>query len=289
MYNIVILGSGNVATHLSVALKNAGHNIMQVFSRNIENASLLASRVGAQAVDAIDDIITNADAYIISVKDDALEDVVSRLASRVRGLNTGDSSQIDNSESKTNEDSTQTVGSESSEALLIHTAGSISIEVLERYAVNCGVLYPMQTFSKAREVCFSEVPCFIEANNENSLAMVKMLADSISDKVQMCDSQKRKKLHLAAVFACNLTNHCYRLAEKVLEEDNLDFSLFLPLIDETARKVREMSPRKAQTGPMVRYDKKVMSMQMEMLPDSRTKEIYRLMSESIHEDSQLSD
>jgi hypothetical protein len=91
-------------------------------------------------------------------------------------------------------------------------------------------------------------------------------------------------MHLAAVLACNLTNHCYRLAERVLEREQIDFGLFLPLIEETARKVKTMSPKDAQTGPMVRYDQSVMAMQMAMLPDERTREIYRLMAESIHED-----
>ena len=100
------------------------------------------------------------------------------------------------------------------------------------------------------------------------------------------DSNRRKKLHLAAVLACNLTNHCYRLAERVLEEEAVDFRLFLPLIEETARKVSFLSPREAQTGPMVRYDTGVMEMQLRMLPDERTRQIYRLMAESIHEDYQ---
>ena len=115
--------------------------------------------------------------------------------------------------------------------------------------------------------------------------MIRSLAESVSDHVVDCDSAKRKKMHLAAVLACNLTNHCYRLAERVLESEQIDFCLFLPLIAETARKVSVMSPKAAQTGPMVRYDLSVMEMQMEMLPDERTREIYRLMAESIHEDS----
>ena len=101
-----------------------------------------------------------------------------------------------------------------------------------------------------------------------------------------CDSEKRKKLHLAAVFACNLTNHCYRLAERVLQEEDIDWRLYLPLIDETARKVSEMSPRDAQTGPMVRYDVEVMNRPLALIPDERTRQIYRLMTESIHADSE---
>ena len=92
-------------------------------------------------------------------------------------------------------------------------------------------------------------------------------------------------MHLAAVFACNLTNHCYRLAERMLEAEQINFNLFLPLIDETAKKVAEMSPKDAQTGPMVRYDVEVMNRQLALIPDDLTRQIYRLMAESIHLDS----
>lgn len=143
----------------------------------------------------------------------------------------------------------------------------------------------MQTFSKNRRVDFHEIPCFIEASNEESLATIRSLAESISGRVVDCDSEKRKKMHLAAVFACNLTNHCYRLAERVLEAEHIDFNLFLPLIDETAKKVTEMSPKDAQTGPMVRYDVEVMNRQLALIPDNLTRQIYRLMAESIHLDS----
>ena len=143
----------------------------------------------------------------------------------------------------------------------------------------------MQTFSKDRSVNFREIPCFIEASDNATLGIIKDMASKISDNVVECSSDKRKKLHLAAVFACNMTNHCYRLAEKVLEEEGIDFSLYQPLIQETANKVRELSPRKAQTGPMVRYDKTIMEAQIALINDERTRQIYRLMADSIHEDS----
>ena len=143
------------------------------------------------------------------------------------------------------------------------------MDVFKGHALQYGVLYPMQTFSKNRRVNFREIPCFIEASSPSALATIRTLAES----------------HLAAVLACNLTNHCYRLAERVLEAEQIDFRLFLPLISETARKVQTLSPKDAQTGPMVRFDQNVMQMQMAMLPDSRTREIYRLMAESIHDDA----
>jgi Domain of unknown function (DUF2520). len=143
----------------------------------------------------------------------------------------------------------------------------------------------MQTFSKNRKVNFRPIPCFLEASDSQTLELLRHLAASISDHVEMADSEKRKKLHLAAVFACNLTNHCYRLAERVLEAEQIDFRLYLPLIHETANKVTTLSPKEAQTGPMVRYDTGVMNRQLELISDERTRQIYRLMAESIHEDS----
>ena len=251
---IVIIGSGNLATNLSLALKDAGQEIVQIFSRTEAHAKELADKVGCPYTSSIDAILSDADVYILSVKDDALLRLIPTICdSRKNGL-------------------------------FLHTAGSVPMNLFEGSASQYGVLYPMQTFSKNRRVDFREIPCFIEASSAQTLAVVRSLAERISDHVVECDSEKRKKMHLAAVLACNLTNHCYRLAERVLEAEQIDFSLFLPLIEETARKVKTLSPKEAQTGPMVRYDQGVMRMQMEMLPDDRTREIYRLMAESIHED-----
>ena len=159
------------------------------------------------------------------------------------------------------------------------------MDIFKNHATHYGVLYPMQTFSKNRKVDFRPIPCFLEASDGQTLELLQQLAATISDHVELANSEKRKKLHLAAVFACNLTNHCYRLAERVLQEEDINWKLFLPLIDETARKVTEMSPKAAQTGPMVRYDTGVMNRQLNLISDERTRQIYRLMAESIHEDS----
>jgi len=251
---IVMIGSGNLATQLSLALTDAGQEIVQIFSRTQAHAQTLAEQIGCPYTTSVDAILRDADVYILSVKDDAL----SALAAAVCGAR--------------------------QQALFIHTAGSMPMDLFKGHATQYGVLYPMQTFSKTRRVNFREIPCFIEASSAEALATIRQLSESISEHVVDCDSEKRKKMHLAAVLACNLTNHCYRLAERVLEAEQIDFHLFLPLIEETARKVTMMSPREAQTGPMVRYDQNVMAMQMSMLSDARTREIYRLMAESIHED-----
>lgn len=253
--DIVFLGSGNLATQLALALHAAGHHILQVYSRTEQHARELANRVGGSFTADTAQVRPDADVYIISVKDDAIGQVAAAVCP------------------------TRT------HALFLHTAGSVPMSVFAPYAKRYGVLYPMQTFSKSRQVDFTPIPCFIEASDDASLQLIRSLAASVSQHVVEADSNKRKKLHLAAVLACNLANHCYRLAERVLEEEHIDFNLYLPLISETARKVAFLSPRDAQTGPMVRYDTGVMDMQLSLLPDERTRQIYRLMAESIHEDS----
>ena len=167
--------------------------------------------------------------------------------------------------------------------LFVHTAGSMSIELLQGHARRYGVFYPMQSFSKERQVDFSEIPLFIEASDSASLAVIKTLAMSLSHKVYELSSDERKYLHLAAVFACNFANHCYALSSKILEQHGMPFSVMLPLIDETARKVHQLHPIEAQTGPAVRFDENVINMQRELLAGQpEMQQLYQLFSESIH-------
>lgn len=256
---IVLIGAGNLATQLGMALSQAGQQMVQVYSRTAEHASELAAKLGCDYTANIDEITPNADIYIISVKDDA----IATLA--------------------------ELVGRKAGQAIVVHTAGSIDMQVLQPHAQHYGVLYPMQTFSKNKRVDFKPIPCFLEASDQETLAAIRTIAESISENVVLASSTQRKKIHLAAVLACNFTNHCYRLAEKVLQEEQIDFKLFLPLIDETARKVAVLSPKQAQTGPMMRWDTGVMQMQTDLLSDERTKQIYRLMAESIHADATSAD
>lgn len=252
---IVFIGSGNLATQLSLALSKTGHSIMQVYSRTESHAKLLADKLGCAYTSSIENVKKDADVYILSVKDDAVETIARQLCPNIP------------------------------RATFLHTAGSVPMSVFSEVATSYGVLYPMQTFSKTRDVDFSRIPCFVEATDKVTLIKIRTIAESITERVVEADTEKRKKIHLAAVLASNLANHCYRLAERVLEEEGIDFNLFVPLIEETARKVSVMSPREAQTGPMVRYDTGVMERQVALLHDERTKQIYRLMAESIHDDA----
>lgn len=245
---IVILGAGRVATHMAKVLHKNGHKIDAVWSRTMESAQRLARVVDSSPVNDISVLPTDADAYIIAVKDSALQEVIAKV----------------------------TKGRET--RLFLHTAGSMPLSVFDGYTENGGVFYPMQTFSMEREVDFRAIPLFIEGAD----ARIRQLAESISEHVYELSSDDRKYLHLAAVFACNFANHCYTLAAEVLEKKGLPFDVMLPLVDETARKVHELHPKEAQTGPAIRGDKNVMAAQAALL-DSRMQAIYNLMSESIQE------
>ena len=164
-----------------------------------------------------------------------------------------------------------------SNALVVHTAGSVSLDVLPTR--RRGVLYPMQTFSKERIVDFRDIPVFIESDTD--LPLLEALARSLSGRVSRLDSVSRCRLHMAAVFACNFANHCYTLAEDILSQCGLPFDIMLPLIDETARKVHSLPPHEAQTGPAVRFDRTVIR-RHEALLGEQERQLYRLMSESIH-------
>ncbi len=251
---VVMIGAGRLATQLGLALRLSDHEIIAVWSRTMESAEMLTNRIGGYPTNEMDELPMEADVYIVSVKDSALQGVI---AEAVKG--------------RENE-------------LFLHTAGSMPLSIFEGYAYRYGVFYPMQTFSKERQVDFSEIPVFIEAIDESSLIVVQRLAESLSKRVRVLSSADRKYLHLAAVFACNFANHCYALSAKVLEQHGLPFDVMLPLIDETARKVHEMHPNDAQTGPAVRYDKNVIGMHMAMLArDPQLKDIYERLSLNIHE------
>lgn len=250
---IIFIGSGNLATNLAKALYRAGHDILQVYSRTAEHADLFADLFECSATTDIYNIRCDADIYIFSVKDSVLERLANCVAERVKGK------------------------------LFVHTAGSMPMDILP--VERRGVLYPMQTFSKSREVKFEEIPTFVEAEQTDDLQLLKSLAESISSNVRVLPSPDRKSLHVAAVFACNFVNHCYRLSEKVLSKYNIPFSVMLPLVEETARKVHEISPKDAQTGPAVRWDENVMLEHKQMLNDDEMMlQIYELMSKSIHDD-----
>ncbi len=250
---IVLIGAGNLASNIGKALVGAGHELLQVYSKTEQSAQRLAALLRCGWITDLQAVMKGADVYIIAVKDSVLAEVAQQLA-----LTDGN-------------------------RFLIHTAGSMPMDTLP--TERRGVLYPMQTFSKNRAVDFKEIPCFVEAANESDGNELKQLTSSISDYVYEVSSEDRKYLHLSAVFCCNFVNHCYALSEQLLKEyGGLPFSVMLPLIDETARKVHELAPAQAQTGPAVRWDTNVMEKQLQLLENHpQLQDIYRMLSKSIHD------
>ncbi|WP_294628862.1 Rossmann-like and DUF2520 domain-containing protein [uncultured Bacteroides sp.] len=255
---IVFIGAGNLATNLAKALYRKGFRIVQIYSRTEASARALAEQVEAEYTTDLQKIAREAKLYIVALKDAAFAELLPQIT-----------------EGKQN-------------ALLVHTAGSMPMNIWEGYAERYGVFYPMQTFSKQREIDFREIPIFIEAERQEDAVLLKAIAATLSESVYEATSEQRKSLHLAAVFICNFTNHMYAMAADLLEKYHLPFDVMLPLIDETARKVHKLTPHEAQTGPAVRYDENVINNHLAMLADlPGLQEIYKLMSKSIHEHHQL--
>ena len=249
---IVLIGAGNVATHLGIALQKTGFEIMQIYSRTEVSASLLGNRLSVPFVTCLENITKDADIYIVSVKDDALCKLIPDIVK------------------------------DREKALFVHTAGSMPMNVWESYAPRHGVLYPMQTFSKGREIDFNTVSFFLEANSMTDLHLLKNLASTLSPKVYEASTEQRSYLHISAVFVCNFTNHMYDLSAQLLQKHGLPFDAMLPLIDETARKVHVLHPHEAQTGPAIRRDTNVMGKHLHMLTNEPyTKELYKMISDSI--------
>lgn len=251
---VVLVGAGNVATHLGMALQKAGYEIVQVFSRTEHSASVLAGKLGTEYTVSMETLRPDADLYIVSVKDAVLQ---SLLPSIVKGRE---------------------------EALFVHTAGSMPMSVWKGIAIRYGVLYPMQTFSKQRPVDFGTVSFFVEANEPDDLETLKQMASSLGAKVYEASSEQRMSLHVAAVFACNFANHMYALSAKLLDKYGMPFEAMFPLIEETADKVHLLSPREAQTGPAIRRDGNVMDKHLDLLADEPIlQDLYKKISKSIQE------
>ncbi|MCD8044382.1 MAG: DUF2520 domain-containing protein [Tannerellaceae bacterium] len=248
--NIVFIGAGNLATGLSLEMQRVGMTISQVYSRTAENAETLAKRLGCAWTTSPEEVLPDADLYIFSVKDAVLPDLIRQI--------------------------------KPNNGLWVHTAGSVPMEVFEAHVQRYGVLYPLQTFSKDRRISLEGVPVFLELNNPEDEKTLKKVAKALTKEVHWLSSEKRKSLHLAAVFACNFTNHMYALAAKVLEKQDIPYDVLLPLINETAAKIGEIPPAEAQTGPAVRYDKNIIDKQMAMLEDLAMRTIYQLLSQNIY-------
>lgn len=169
-----------------------------------------------------------------------------------------------------------------SKGIWMHTAGAVPLEVLEAHFGECGVLYPLQTFSAQRELTMDEVPFLVEGSSPGVEEKILRLAVSISAKVVEMNSEERLRMHLVAVFANNFSNHMVSIATRLLEENGGDFSLLEPILKETFLKMYETGPEKAQTGPALRGDEETMKKHLNLLKGHADwASLYALISQDI--------
>ena len=246
---IVIFGSGNVAFHISKALLLYNYSVLQIIGRNSKSSSELAALLNCRYTLDYSKLNKDADIYILAVNDMSIADIVNKV--------------------------------EFGDKLVVHTSGSTGLDVFKSMP-NCGVIYPLQTFSKQRKIDMKNVPLFVEASNKQAELELIAFAKQLSNRVELADSKKRITLHLAAVFACNFTNHMFTIAEHILENHDLKFEYLKPLITETLEKAIQQSPAQLQTGPAVRKDQAVINKHIEILADSdEYQKLYSFVSESI--------
>ncbi|WP_026752951.1 Rossmann-like and DUF2520 domain-containing protein [Sediminibacter sp. Hel_I_10] len=246
MITVVLIGAGNVATHLYKAFSASEKvSVTQWFNRHRETLESYKNEV-----EIIDDFsnIKEADVYIIAVSDDAISKVSRKLPFKNR--------------------------------LVVHTSGSVIMHDLDKKHRR-GVFYPLQTFSKSADIDFLDVPICLEVLDKKDYPLIKTLARAISNNVKRINSDQRAALHLGAVFVNNFTNQLYRVAHEITESQGAEFDLLKPLITETAKKVQNLSPYQAQTGPALRNDKKTIKNHLELIEKSSHKEIYELLTKSI--------
>lgn len=256
---VSVIGTGNVAWHLSSALENAGHEIMEVYGRNVHKANQLASRLYAtEAQDHLDFTESHAKLFIIAVSDQAVPSIAEAIL-----LPEG--------------------------SILVHTSGTLTLDILSYSSADyTGILYPLQGFTKFRELSFQEVPFLLESGDNRTLKTLKKLCKSLKAPVYEIGSKERKSIHLAAVFAANFTNHMVYLAESIMKRQGLDFDILKPLIIEQMNKTLTLGASDAQTGPAIRADIDTLENHHDFLAyNEQLAEIYRSISQSIMDREEL--
>ena len=246
MKNIILLGSGNVATHLGIALNNSNYTIVQVYSKSIDNAKLLAKKLDAHFTNDLTKL-KSADLIIISIKDDEILSVLSQIKNTA----------------------------------IVHTAGSIGLNIFRQKFTNYGVFYPLQTFNKEIDVNISEIPFCIEGNSLKFEKQLIEIAKAISNNVIKMNSDQRKQLHIAAVFACNFSNHMFSIADNLLAKKDIDFKILLPLIRTTIANLKKNKPKELQTGPAKRKDTSIIQEHIAAIKEKEIKELYTKISSNI--------
>jgi predicted short-subunit dehydrogenase-like oxidoreductase (DUF2520 family) len=247
---VVILGAGRLAVNLSIAIHMKGYAITEVYNRTASKGISLARRIGSKYVQQPEMISTDADLYILAVSDAAIPDLLSRISISGR--------------------------------LIVHTSGTVEMDILKKVSPDYGVVYPPQTFTGRKLLGFRKVPLCIEANSEKNLALLRTFAESLSENVYTIGSRQRRILHLSAVFAGNFTNFMIAVSQELLLENGMDFKILEPIIRQTAGNASSGDVFKLQTGPAVREDMQTIAEHLELLSNHPGyRDIYELITRNI--------
>lgn len=248
--NFVLIGAGNLATHLAGRIIGIGGNIIQIFGKDRKNVEKLASETNSGIAFSIDEIDKDADLYLICTPDHTISEISLHLHLKDKPV--------------------------------VHTSGSVSLNEIDSISSNTGVLYPLQTFSKIKHIDFENIPVFVEASNDEFLKQLIIFGKRLTGICIPLDSEKRLKLHLAAVFANNFTNFMIIQAYDIMQKDHLPFSYLVPLLRETLNKAIEFNPDESQTGPARRGDLTILRKHLELLKsDGEKSDIYKLLSDQL--------
>ena len=255
-HDIVLIGSGNLATALGSKLLNSGQHILQVYSRDIEHSKTLATKLNCEAINSLQSINANGTLYLVCIKDDAISKVTNTLSKII-----------------------------STDKLIAHSSGINSPEIIDEAFVKRGLFYPLQSFSRSKEPDWTNIPVFIEGDPETQKNL-RALADTISHEVFIMDETIRTHLHLASVFANNFSNYNLIVAKKILDKANVPFKVLKSLMTETVEKAFTIDPHNAQTGPAKRGDlhsiEKHIRLLVQEFPEYRS--LYKKYSQIIQQD-----
>jgi predicted short-subunit dehydrogenase-like oxidoreductase (DUF2520 family) len=235
---ITIVGAGRIAWHLGKRLKDKGLSVYQVYNRSAETAQDLGERLMCPWTSSMDDIFPDTDWIIIAVRDDSIDDVATELSKRVKDV------------------------------LVTHTSGATPSAVLAPFFERYGVLYPLQTFSMERTPVWSKIPFCVDASKEEDVLWLRKIAKTVGNLVYRVSDAQRAQLHIAAVFANNFANHCFGIAEQILQKQDLPFEMLYPLMEETLSKAMAEHPMKMQTGPAIRGDMDTIRRHLKLLEEN---------------------
>jgi predicted short-subunit dehydrogenase-like oxidoreductase (DUF2520 family) len=248
-----LIGAGNVATHLGRGFSSTGIQIDSVYSRQLDNARILASQINATPVNSIRAVCPDSELYLICASDDAILPLANQLCEVVHA-----------------------------KALIVHTSGSTPSLTRLPCRPATGVLYPLQSFNRYRSLDLSDIPFLITASGKSVQEQLVALAMGLSRDVRRISDEERLILHIAAVFANNFTNYLFTVAEDMLQKKQLDFNLLRPLIRETVDRILEARPVDVQTGPARRNDLVTIDKHLKTLKNNPTvSAVYSLLSQAI--------